>query len=101
MVEREFADEPISARMTQAESGLISEEVWWDMVAALTKEREYDRRPDRLKPYSRGRHHRPHEVADDYEVTYCPNDGLREHQIRLDGAVLRCIEVEEEQSAER
>lgn len=123
MVEREFADEPVSARMTQAESGIESEDVWWDMVAALTKEREYDHRPDRLKPYSRGRHHRSalmragtlryHPASGEFlsgetigsathcvdavtgAVTWCVNGPGREHQVDMDGTVLRCIDLED------
>lgn len=65
-------------------------------VIALT-----DGTPLLVLPRNAGKHRRKHEVADDYEVTCCPNDGPREHQIRLDGAVLQCIDIEELIRAER
>lgn len=55
MIEREFADNPPSLRMTMADSGLVSEDVWWEMVTRLLDERGIDaRHPSSL---SRGRHH--------------------------------------------
>lgn len=56
MIEREFADNPPGARMNIAESGLVSEDVWWDMVAALLVVRDEDARYPSSP--SRGRHHR-------------------------------------------
>lgn len=42
-----------------------------------------------------GRHRRDHEVDEIGSVTYCPNGPGREHQVRMDGTVLQCLDPEE------
>ena len=61
MVERDYSN---ANPMLQFESGLESEDVWWDMVYALQRQRDIDVRHGVT---SRGRHHRPD--SNDQEIS--------------------------------